>query len=1621
MVLCFSSEHSECPEIFKIQFSERIYKDWNLKKHIPVISILIFLLCVGTATATTTIVAEECGLYKLGDAFHLSGTNTESANTYLFVCGPGLPANGVKLTDSSVSAITGTASTFVSVPVYIDKTWDYVWNTSAVLGGPLQPGVYTVYAVSSPKNKADLGSASYNDYEVLLLHATPGTIKKITTDFEKPDSAKISGNYLAWTDIKVDPSSKTLNLYDVDSSQRTTIFNQVQEFDIDGDYVILTANSGNYWVIDFYRISDGSTQVVYNSNNEVRSPAISGKNSVVSVIGRDGPDSEIFLIDIDNPIMVQLTKDSANQTSPSISGDYIVWQDNRNGNWDIFGYDLSKNIEFPVCVAPGDQIKPRISGSTIVWEDIRNWPLIYSYDLESLNTGILLEQFFEQNNPSISGSRVVWEECAESYLVLHDISSGISTSIPKTEGYGLYDRAMPSISNNKIAWVKHDTITSKNYLYLYILSENVAPTAIFTADTYSGTVPLKVQFTDQSTGSPTSWKWSFGDGNSSTEQNPCHTYAMGGNYSVTLEVSNEFSNDSLSKNDYIQVNSPPEDSPRYALVVAPAFEENAEAIITLLKEGFGYKDENLTYISPQEADKDSILEEYNQLADKSENGNNNLFYYHVGHGSRSGRSEVLIIRDIFIFGHSVQTELIDEDDLRNAFNSMKNIRIIFDDCHSGGLTNETDPSRGDDDPGGIEGDDKIVLMATSDWSATMNLPTFTDIDVSGEYVFITDDLYGDILVINITNVQNPDLIKTYNLKINTYDILIHNDKIYVTNGQHGISIFNLVNGKKLEFEENLAIGPNVKKILIDEEHQYYLWDNGIKSENNWELPLNELNCDGKLCYLKQRYTTDFCMNEQYIFAAIYQNDETFLIYIIDKNYGSLTWKPLILDAKSIVLDAIPIDIELYDNLLYVIKNNGELQIFDISDINNIQDKITISIGTISKGDHEYLNRIQADDDYVYVASMDEGVLIIDRDDYTNQLTFNFKGSELEGTSIYGFAINGDYIFALSSNGLNILDKSNPHDIQFVSNYWRPAARLNMFTNYLIQAFTVERDRADKDDDPRISLKEAFYFAHGYLKESAYYISNDLGDGAEPQIFNPNPEKEYYLSDYPINDYWSVKTYCPIDIYVQDGAGNGSGYFKNGATYNSVPQSIYSGYVNGEEFAVFFNPVSPLNIELTAFETGEFDLVLKQFVNGEMNTKYFNDIPVQADSIAYIKMTDAGIDETLELDMDGDDTIDFVYSSTSLPVADFTYNPNFLLIGDSVNFDASYSIDYDGEIVSYEWDFGDGTSQNGKVVSHQFVNSGEYCVGLTVTDGEGNSDNKESFIEIFREDGLLTVHLNSTKYNIEEGSNLTIPVSLSNSHSFDDMINFYFSIENSTSTIYNGPQNTMVVPKQSITELPITLNNLTKENYSINFYGESIHTGETFSSDTIHVTVNTKNIPILATTIHPGWNTFSTPVALDSHTSTLDAIFNSSDSEHIEIILGWDGSAWFIPDTNYILQPIDAVLIKANQNISVTLNPATSITDYPTRNLTAGINLIGSSPEFNSNDFQIMEIEKAFESINSSPNDGIGYTIIVSPSWNQPGWSYVRGNQIKDILPYKGYWIIMENPGTMHGHSKTPLI
>lgn len=82
-----------------------------------------------------------------------------------------------------------------------------------------------------------------------------------------------------------------------------------------------------------------------------------------------------------------------------------------------------------------------------------------------------------------------------------------------------------------------------------------------------------------------------------------------------------------------------------------------------------------------------------------------------------------------------------------------------------------------------------------------------------------------------------------------------------------------------------------------------------------------------------------------------------------------------------------------------------------------------------------------------------------------------------------------------------------------------------------------------------------------------------------------------------------------------------------------------------------------------------------------------------------------------------------------PVPSFVYSPSSPVTLSEITFDASSSQDSDGRIVSYAWNFGDGTQGSGVVVRKQYSSWGSYTVVLTVTDDRGLSASKPLTISV----------------------------------------------------------------------------------------------------------------------------------------------------------------------------------------------------------------------------------------------------------------------------------------------------
>jgi len=100
-------------------------------------------------------------------------------------------------------------------------------------------------------------------------------------------------------------------------------------------------------------------------------------------------------------------------------------------------------------------------------------------------------------------------------------------------------------------YISHALITGGDGSGGYVTISYYEPDITFSATPTEDTAPSTIAFTASATESPTAWYWTFGDGGTSTSQNPTREYATPGKYTVSLTVTNAYGSFTSTKTDYI--------------------------------------------------------------------------------------------------------------------------------------------------------------------------------------------------------------------------------------------------------------------------------------------------------------------------------------------------------------------------------------------------------------------------------------------------------------------------------------------------------------------------------------------------------------------------------------------------------------------------------------------------------------------------------------------------------------------------------------------------------------------------------------------------------------------------------------------------------------------------------------------------------------------------------------------------------------------------------------------------------------------------------------------------------------------------------------------------------------
>jgi TolB protein len=158
----------------------------------------------------------------------------------------------------------------------------------------------------------------------------------------------------------------------------------------------------------------------------------------------------------------RLTTNPTNDENPKIYNDTVVYQSDRNGNWDIYMYNITSKTETQITNNSATQSNPAIDGNYIVWQDNRrgHWD-IYMYNLTTQSER-QVTSIDDNYNPEISGDRVVYAvdysyeglkggQILNSKICWSLISTGQKIVVDFEERGNVAD---PAIDGNNIAWAR---------------------------------------------------------------------------------------------------------------------------------------------------------------------------------------------------------------------------------------------------------------------------------------------------------------------------------------------------------------------------------------------------------------------------------------------------------------------------------------------------------------------------------------------------------------------------------------------------------------------------------------------------------------------------------------------------------------------------------------------------------------------------------------------------------------------------------------------------------------------------------------------------------------------------------------------------------------------------------------------------------------------------------------------------------------------------------------------------------------------------------------------------------------------------------------------------------------
>jgi outer membrane protein assembly factor BamB len=219
--------------------------------------------------------------------------------------------------------------------------------------------------------------------------------------------------------------------------------------------------------------------------------------------------------------------------------------------------------------------------------------------------------------------------------------------------------------------------------------------------------------------------------------------------------------------------------------------------------------------------------------------------------------------------------------------------------------------------------------------------------------------------------------------------------------------------------------------------------------------------------------------------------------------------------------------------------------------------------------------------------------------------------------------------------------------------------------------------------------------------------------------------------------WFCKIFSPGELSVYDSRGRITGLV-DGQIRQEIPDSEYD---ETNKAVTVFSPEGPLVCKIVGTSDGTYDLFEGFFEDGETMAFAILDIPMTNGtthqySVNWETFPEGEEGVTMQIDSDNDG----VFEETKTlrpPIASFAFSPSNVSVNEEIDFDASQSSDADGEIVSYQWNFGDENTSTGSIVTHAYSAQSKYTVSLVVVGNDGEVSSYSRIIQVGEGQGMPT--------------------------------------------------------------------------------------------------------------------------------------------------------------------------------------------------------------------------------------------------------------------------------------------